>query len=152
MKERIAALINQIENGSITKDHGTEENSAAFDGRTCAETVALIDSLMNLLQTLNVAIEKANAVNRESLIALEMLKAKLAFSERLSEKCRRAEKFRYEENKQGGSDKIACELLIDQKALVKQVDRLKKEKQALEDHLAAVNAATFVDVDPQQFL
>jgi hypothetical protein len=44
---------------------------------------------MDLLQTFNARIEKANLVNRDGLIALETFKAKIAFYEKIVRKCRR---------------------------------------------------------------
>jgi hypothetical protein len=94
LKERIAALSNAIESADFTKTTGTEENTRACDGKTIMEAIAEVGVLMELLRDLNTKIEKANAVNRDSLIALETLKAKIAFYEKIAGKCRRGQTLR----------------------------------------------------------
>jgi hypothetical protein len=81
LKERIKELTNACCMASVTKARGTEENTAGFDGKSFADTVANVSLLMATLRDFNLAIEKANAVNKEDLITLETLKAEIAFYE-----------------------------------------------------------------------
>jgi hypothetical protein len=147
LKERIKKLIGQIERADVIKDAGTEENKAVFDGRTFDETLEMTVRLMESLRSLNMAVEKANVVNKEDLIALETLKAEIVLYDCVTRKCRWAEKFRYEENPEGGHNKINQELILDQAAIVSTFDSLKKMKNEIEERLAERNFKTPVDFD-----
>jgi len=78
LKERIKELTKACETASITKALGTAENTAGFDGKSFADSVANVSLLMAVLKDFNIAIEKANTVNKEDLITLETLKAEIA--------------------------------------------------------------------------
>ena len=148
LKERIKKLSSQISYAAAVKDAGTEENTSLFDGKTFSQTITTVDTLMSSLQELNLAIDTANVINREALISLETLKAKIALFENITVKCRGADKVRYEYNAAGGKDKIELEPLLDQKAMVSRFEELKKEKDALEQKLAESNFKTPVNFDP----
>jgi hypothetical protein len=147
LKERIKKLTTQISRADAAKDSGTTENTSLFDGKTFSQTIKVVDTLMSSLQELNLAIDTANVVNKADLIDLETLKAKIVLFDEIADKCRRAEKFRYEYNAAGGRDKIELEPLLDQKAIVIQLDDLKKNKEAIEEKLAESNFKTTVYFD-----
>ena len=147
LKERIKKLSAQINRADAVKDAGTAENTSLFDGKTFAETIKAVDTLMSSLRELNLAVDTANVVNRADLIALETIKAKIALFEEIADKCRRQEKFRYEYNAEGGKDKIALEPLLDQMAIVSRLEELKKNKEAQEEKLAESNFRTAVNFD-----
>ena len=147
LKERIKKLSARINQADAVKDTGTVENTSLFDGRTFAETIKAVDTLMSSIWELNLAVDTANVVNRADLIALETIKAKIALFEEIADKCRTQEKFRYEYNTEGGKDKIALESLLDQRAIVSRLEELKKNKEALEEKLAESNFRTAVNFD-----
>jgi len=147
MKERIRKLSGIVERADITKQVGTPENTSPFDGKTFNETVAEVSLLMATLRDFNVAIDKANAVNREDLISLETLKAEMAFYDSLTQKIRQASLFTYEYNKEGGRDKIEMEFLLDQKTVVSRLESLRKKKDDIEEKLAESNFKTEVNFD-----
>ncbi|MDR1956869.1 MAG: hypothetical protein LBQ30_08455 [Treponema sp.] len=149
LKEKIKKLTTQMSRADTVKDVGTAEHTAPFDGKTFSETITTVDHLMVVLRDLNIAIDKANSINREDLITLETTKAAIALYEDITDQCRRAEKVRYEYNAAGGRDKIALEPILDQKALVDQLDRLKQTKDAIEEKLADSNGKIPVDFDLQ---
>jgi hypothetical protein len=101
LKERISGLIDAIEGAEFSKSIGTEENTSPCDGKTLEEAVAEVHALMDILQELNAQIEKANAVNRDFLIMLETLKSKIAFYEKIAQKCRRCRKYEFECDEEG---------------------------------------------------
>jgi hypothetical protein len=111
------------------------------------DTAAAVSLLMATLRDLNIAIDRANAVNREDLITLETLKAEIAFYDTIIGKIRRAEKFSYEYNATGGRDKIEQEPVLNQKTVVAYLEELKKKKDAIEEKLAASNFNVQVDFD-----
>jgi hypothetical protein len=96
LKERIKKMSNACEGAAVTKPVGTAENTAAFDGKSFVDTAAAVSLLMATLRDFNIAIDRANAVNKEDLITLETLKAEIAFYDTITVKIRRAEKFSYE--------------------------------------------------------
>ena len=147
MKERIKKLSDIVQRAEITKQIGTLENTATFDGRTFSETVEEVSLLMAVLRDFNVAIDKANEVNRENLIGLETLKAEIAFYELITRKIRGAPPFIYEHNKEGGHDKIEVEFLLDQKVIVSHLESLRKKKDDIEEKLASSNFKTEVNFD-----
>jgi hypothetical protein len=149
LKERIKELTKACERASVTKTLGTAENTAGFDGKSFADSIAGISLLMSTLKDLNLAIEKANVVNKEDLITLETLKAEIAFYDTMVGKIRRAEEFDYEYNPDGGKDKIKLELVLDQQAVVAHYNELKKKKDKVEEKLAASNFAVQVDFDQE---
>jgi hypothetical protein len=71
LKERIKELTNACERERVTKPCGMEENTACFDGKSFADSVANVSLLMATLRDFNLAIEKANIVNKEDLITFE---------------------------------------------------------------------------------
>jgi hypothetical protein len=149
LKERIKELTKACERASVTKTLGTEENTVGFDGKSFSDSVANIRLLMSTLRNFNLAIEKANAVNKEDLITLETLKAEIAFYDTIAGKIRGAEKFAYEYNPDGGRDKIEQELVLDQQTVVAFYKDLKKKKEAIEEKLANSNFTIQVDFDQE---
>jgi len=147
LKERIKKSTEIIQGAEVSKQIGTAENTAVFDGKTFNEAITEVNFLMATLRDFNLAIDKANEVNREDLITLETLKAEIAFYDSISQKIRRAPRFSLEYNKEGGRDKIEMELLLDQKAIVSHFESLKKQKDDLEEKLAGSNAKTQVNFD-----
>ena len=147
IKERIRKLSDLVERAEITKQTGTVENTSAFDGKTFNETIAEVSLLMATLRDFNVAIDKANAVNRQDLISLETVKAEMAFYDSLTQTIRQASLFTYEPNKEGGRDKIEREFLLDQKAVVSRLESLRKKKDDIEEKLAESNFKTEVNFD-----
>jgi hypothetical protein len=152
LKERISNLINAIENAEFSKTAGTEENTSPCDGKTIKEAITEVNEIMDILFELNGRIEKANAVNRDSLIMLETLKAKIAFYEKVLQKCRRGREYVFEYDEKGERIKVDKELLVDQKSVIDMLANLKKEKDDLEEKIAAVNFNTNVDFDPEKIL
>jgi hypothetical protein len=149
LKERIKELTTACESASVTKALGTAENTVGFDGKSFADSIAGISLLMSTLRDLNLAIEKANVVNKEDIITLETLKAEIAFYDTMVGKIRRAEEFDYEYNPDGGKDKIELELILDQQAVVAHYNELKKKKDTVEEKLAASNFTVQVNFDQE---
>jgi hypothetical protein len=149
LKERIKELTKACERASVTKALGTAENTAGFDGKSFTDSVANVSLLMSMLRDFNLAIEKANAVNKEDLITLETLKAEIAFYDTIAGNIRRAEQFDYEYNPDGGRDKIELELVLDQQTVVAHYKDLKKKKEAIEEKLANSNFTVQVDFDQE---
>jgi hypothetical protein len=147
LKEKISRLTSLTGGAEITKPAGKEENMAVFDGKTFKETISTVCLLMTTLRDFNLAIEKANAVNKEDLITLESLKAEIAFYESIAGKFRRVEKYSYEYNSSGGRDKIELEPVLDQTAIVSRLDELKKKKDEIEERLANSNFKIIVEFD-----
>ena len=147
LKGRISKLSGIVQRAEVTKQIGTLENTAVFDGMTFNEAVAEVQFLMATLRDFNLAIDKANQVNREDLIALETVKAEIAFYEQITQKIRQAPLFFYEHNREGGRDKIEMEFLLEQKTVVSHFENLKKKKDDIEEKLAASNAKTKVLFD-----
>jgi hypothetical protein len=147
LKERIKKLTSLTDAADITKPVDKEEHTAIFDGKTFKETISAVCLLMATLRDFNLAIERANTVNKEDLIALESLKAEIAFYESIAEKFRHVEKHSYEYNPTGGRDKIELELVLEQKAIVSHLDELKKKKDEIEERLTTSNFKTMVEFD-----
>jgi hypothetical protein len=147
LKERIKKLTGLTDSAAITKPVGTAENTTIFDGKTFSETIANVSLLMSTLRDFNIAIDKANAVNREDLIALETLKAEIAFYDNITRQIRQADKYSYEYNSAGGRDKIELEPVLDQKAVVARHEEIKKKKDEIEEKLANSNFRVQVDFD-----
>jgi hypothetical protein len=147
LKEKIGKLTSLTDAANITKPADKEENTVIFDGKTFKETMSAVCLLMATLRDFNLAIEKANAVNKEDLITLESLKAEIAFYESIAGKFRRVEKYSYEYNPAGGRDKIELEPVLEQKAVVSHLDELKKKKDEIEERLANSNFKTMVEFD-----
>jgi hypothetical protein len=149
LKERIKELTKACGGASVTKTLGTAENTAGFDGKSFADSIASVSLLMSTLRDFNLAIEKANTVNKEDLITLETLKAEIVFYDTIVGKIRRAEQFDYEYNPDGGRDKIELELVLDQQTVVARYKELKKKKDKIEEKLAASNFAVQVNFDQE---
>jgi hypothetical protein len=147
LKEKIKKLTNLTDSADMTKPAGKEENTTVFDGKTFNETIAAVSLLMATLRDFNMAIEKANAVNKEDLITLESLKAEIAFYDSIAGNFRRVKKVSYEFNAAGGHDKIELEPILDQKAVVAKLGALKKKKDEIEERLANSNFNTVVEFD-----
>jgi len=147
MKERIKKLSDILYGASITKKTGTVENTSALDGRTFKETVEQMCLLMAALRDFNIAIDKANQVNREDLISLESLKAEMAFYDSITQKMRRAPDFYTEYNKEGGAVEIEAEFLLDQKTAISHLESLRKKKDDIEEKLGSSNYKTEVLFD-----
>ena len=147
LKEKIKRLSEIVQRAEVTKQAGTNENTAVFDGLTFNSTIDQVKLLMATLRDFNLAIDKANEVNRTDLITLETLKAEMAFYDTVAQKVRKAQPFTYEYNAEGGRDKIEMELLLDQKSIVSHYENLKKQKDDIEEKLATSNSNTQVDFD-----
>jgi hypothetical protein len=65
----------------------------------------------------------------------------------VADKCRNAEKFRYEYNAEGGHDKIEQEPILNQTAIVAKLEGFKKAKDQIEEKLAEANFKTPVAFD-----
>ncbi|MDR1232515.1 MAG: hypothetical protein LBK61_14070 [Spirochaetaceae bacterium] len=74
IKERISGLTAAIEGAEFDKPVRTDENTSPCDGKTLEEAFAEVHGLTDILQELNDRIEKANMVNKNSLIILETFK------------------------------------------------------------------------------
>ena len=147
LKERIKRLSEIANRAEATKPEGTDENTAIFDGKTFDETIDEVSVLMAVLRDLNLAVDKANLVNKEDLINLESLKAEIAFYENITQKVRNAPLYSYEYNAEGGRDKVKQEALLSQKKVVAHLDSLKKKKDSIEEKLAKSNIETQVEYD-----
>ena len=147
LKEQIKKLTELVQRAEVTKQTGTKENTTAFDGLTFNDVVEQIKLLMATLHDFNLAIDKANEVNRADLIDLETIKAEISFFDTVVQKVRKAQPFSYEYNAEGGHDKIEMELLLDQKSIVSHYENLKKQKDNIEEKLATSNSNTQVDFD-----
>jgi len=147
LKERIKRLSEITGRADIVKPEGTEENTAIFDGKTFKDTTEQVSILMNVLRDFNIAIDKANSVNKEALINLESLKAEIAFYENITQKVRNAPLYSYEYNAEGGRDKIKQEVLLSQKDIVAHLEALKKKKDDIEENLTKSNIETQVNFD-----
>jgi molybdopterin converting factor small subunit len=147
LKEKISKLTSLTGSADMTKPANQAENTTVFDGKTFSETISAVSLLMATLKDFNLAIEKANAVNKEDLITLESLKAEIAFYDSIVNKFRRVEKYSYEYNSSGGRDKIELEPVLDQKTLVSKLEELKKKKDEIEERLANSNFKTVVEFD-----
>jgi hypothetical protein len=152
LKERISGLISAIEEAEFSKPIGTEEDRSPCDGKTLEEAITEVHALMDILRELNERIEKANTVNKDSLISVETLKAKIAFYETIVKKCRREKKYEFGYDEQGGRVKVNKEPLVDQKEVSVLLTNLKKEKDILEEEIGAANFNTTVDFDPEKIL
>lgn len=152
LKERISGLTGAIESAEFSKTAGTEENTSPCDGKTLEDAISEVDALMDMLWELNGRIEKANTINRDSLILLETLKSKIAFYEKLVQKCRRAKNYAFEYDEKGERIKVDKEALVDQKAAAAMLAKVKKEKDGIEEKISAVNFNTSVDFDPEKIL
>ena len=152
LKERIAGLSSAVESTEFSKTAGTKENTNPCDGISLVEAIIEVDVLMELLRELNLKIEKANTINRDLLINLETLKAKIAFYEKLVKKCRCIMKYEYEYDVKGEQVKVDKEPLVDQKHITAVLASLKKEKDALEEKINASNYCSIVDFDPETIL
>ena len=147
LKERIKKLSDIIQRAEVTKQTGTKENTTVFEGLTFNCAIEQVKLLMATLRDFNLAVDKANEINRADLITLETLKAEIAFYDSITQKIRQAQPFTYEHNAEGGRDKIALELLLDQKSIVSHYENLKKQKDDIEEKLATSNSNTQVDFD-----
>lgn len=152
LKERISSLTGAIESAEFSKTTGTEENTSPCDGKTLEESISEVDALMDMLWELNGRIEKANTINRDSLILLETLKSKIAFYEKVVQKCRRSKKYEFEYDAQGERIKVDKEPLVDQRTVTAMLAKVKQEKDGIEEKISAVNFNTNVDFDPEKIL
>ena len=149
LKERIKELTRTCQRARVTKPVGTPEITTSFDGKSFTDSIANVSLLMATLRDFNLAIEKSNAANKEDLIALETLKAEIAFYDTIVGKIRNAERFEYEYNKDGGQDKIELEPVLNQQAVVDHWKNLRKKKDAIEEKLANSNLSIKVDFDQE---
>ncbi|MDR1232516.1 MAG: hypothetical protein LBK61_14075 [Spirochaetaceae bacterium] len=78
--------------------------------------------------------------------------SKIAFYEKVVQKCRRGRSYEFEYDENGKRVKIDKEPLINQKAVTAVLTDLKKEKDNLEEKIAAVNFNTSIDFDPEKIL
>ena len=149
LKERIKELTRTCGRATVTKPIGKAENTTVFDGKTLADTIANISLLMSTLKDFNLAIEKANTANKEDLITMETLKAEIAFYDVIVSKIRGAREFEYEDNPEGGRDKIELELVVNQQEMVNYWKNLIKKREVIEEKLAISNLAIQVDFDKE---
>ena len=149
LKEQIAGLSEAIENADFSKSIGTFENTNPFDGKTLAESIMEVSILMDTLCELNSKIEKANTVNRFSLVRLETLKARIAFYEKIAKKCRQRKTYEFENNEEGECIKVMKEPLVEQGQITTILAALKKDKERLEEEISSVNFGAIVDFDPE---
>jgi len=147
LKEKISKLSAIIHGADVTKPVGSPENTTVFDGNSFNETIERVRLLMSTLRDFNLAIDKANGINRTDLINLETLKAEIAFYDTVIQKIRQAPLFAYEYNAEGGRDKVQLELLSDQKSLIAHYENLIKQKDSIEEKLASSNSITQVSFD-----
>ena len=147
LKEKISKLSGIINGADVTKPVGTPENTTVFDGSSFNETIERIRLLMSTLRDFNLAIDKANGVNRTDLINLETLKAEIAFYDSVIKKIRQVPPFTYEYNAEGGRDKVQLELLLDQKSIIAHYENLIKQKDSIEEKLTTSNSNTQVSFD-----
>ncbi|MDR0583264.1 MAG: hypothetical protein LBG57_02800 [Treponema sp.] len=152
LKERIQYLSGLIKDASYQRNKGEEENCAELDGKTLQAVISETAGLMDLLCEFNHAIDKANEVNRDDLTTLETIKAKINLYTGVTEQCRKFKGYDYEypeDRKDFSTDmvKVLKELNIDQKAMVGELESLKKEKDKLEEQLSRRNYETKVEFD-----
>jgi hypothetical protein len=156
IKEKIQRLNALITGASYEKEAGTEENCTKLDGMSLQETITQAVSLMNLLCDFNKAIEKVNEVNRADLATLESVKAKISLYEQITLLCRACKGYEdeYREVHAVGYEKVRVikELVLDQAAMVKELEAFKKEKNRLEENLSRSNYETKVDFDTDKIL
>ena len=152
LKERISNLSGSIDGADFTKNTDAEENTSPCDGKTLTEAIAEVNVLMDILLDLNSKIDKANLVNRDSLINMETLKSKISFYEKVLKKCRWGKKYDFEFDEKGERIKVSKELLVDQKEMIAILASLKKEKDALEENITTSNFNTNVGFDPDVIL
>jgi len=147
LKEKISKLSGIIQGADVTKPAGSPENTTVFDGNSFNETIERVRLLMSTLRDFNLAIDKANGINRADLINLETLKAEIAFYDTVIQKIRQVPPFAYEYNSEGGRDKVQLELLLDQKSVIAHYENLIKQKDSIEEKLASSNSITQVSFD-----
>jgi hypothetical protein len=157
LKEKIQYLSGLIKGASYQKDEGAEENCAGLDGKTLQAAIGEAAALMDLLCDFNHAIDEANKVNREDLTTLETIKAKISLYEGVTGKCRTFTGYEYEypkDRRDFSTDmvKVIKELIVDQKAMVNELESLKKEKDKIEERLSRRNYETAVDFDTARVL
>ncbi|AEF86292.1 hypothetical protein TREPR_1871 [Treponema primitia ZAS-2] len=150
LKDRIRDLKERVASAEYEKTEGGEEHTWRLDGKTLKETIELTDTLMDLLCTLNEAIENANTENRLDLVRMEALKQKLAFYSGIVLKCREGKRFEYEYPEGYGSEKmtkITKVLVLDQPSMVEKYNALKNESVQIEVKLSKHNAKINVEFD-----
>jgi hypothetical protein len=158
LKEKIAEMAAMRNAASIDKTVGEEENRKPFDGKTYQQNVEESIRLMDLLFSFNQAIEKANEANRMDLLARESLQSKMALYSCLVSQCRKHKGYDYEYPEAREDDiyerptkvKVLKELVLDQDALVKKLQGLKKSRIRLDEKLARSNEQLQVDFDERR--
>jgi hypothetical protein len=156
LKEKIQHLNNLIKNATYEKEEDAEEKGVELDGMILKEALAKAIALMDLLCDFNKAIETANEINRADLVALESIRAKIALYEQITAKCRVCKGFehQYKEVASGiyKEVKIIKHPLLDQSAMVKELDIFRKEKTSLEEKLSRSNYAAKVNFDVEKII
>jgi hypothetical protein len=156
IKEKIQHLNVLIKGAVYEKDVGAEEKSAGLDGMKLHEAIIQADRLMDLLCNFNKAIEKANEVNRAFLTTVESLKAKIALYEQVTASCRACTGYKdeYRDMPSFGYRQVRIyqEPILEQVAVVKKLESLKREKNQLEEKLSRSNYETKVDFDTDSIL
>jgi CRISPR/Cas system CSM-associated protein Csm2 small subunit len=156
LKDKIAHLNKLIEDANYEKEKGAEENTSKLDGKTLEATINESTALMDLLRELNQAITRANAPNREDLISLESLRAKIALFETVARHCRNRKSKEEGQLSRVLNEEVWKETVydpvLDQTKYVAALNDLKKEKEKLEDILAGRNAEFKVDFDKEKIL
>jgi hypothetical protein len=156
LKEKIQHLNVLIKGATYEKDAGTEEKCTELDGITLHETIIQADRLMDLLCDFNKAIEKVNEVNRDDLATVETMRAKIALYEQVTASCRACKGYKdeYRDMPTFGyrEVKIVQEPILEQVAVVKKLEDLKKEKNQLEEKLSRSNYETKVNFDTERIL
>jgi hypothetical protein len=129
-----------------SEDDGSDEAKkyANLDGKTYDEALIEIDEIRDALRDLNLAIEKANEVNRLALNELHSLSSSISWEERMVRTARNFKEstMMYEQ----GSEK-PVEVFFRRASktdFVKRLASLKKRKDELEDVISANNGRTVV--------
>jgi hypothetical protein len=68
------------------------------------------------------------------------------------QKCRRGRKYEFEYDREGERIKVDKEPLVEQKRVTAMLAKLKKDKDTIEEKIAAVNFNVNVDFDPEKIL
>jgi len=156
LKDKIQRLNGLIKKADFEKTVGTQENCTGLDGRTLKQAIEASIGLMSLLEEFNQAIDKANVVNRPDLVSLETLNAKIALYEQIAASCRACKgyDFEYPEQRNTNYDmvKVKKEMVVDQAAVIQELNGLKKAKNALEEKLSSSNGKTLVDFDAAKIM
>ena len=143
LQEEINTLKGMMSGKIIIKEVKEPENTRLLNGMTCAEWFALTNAKIAELAQLVVAIDKANAKIKPLLSELNILKSQKSFLERLNGYIVDSpRKYYYAEN-----DKtVYLELTLEQEKVLRQMDVLTAQIDALEEKIGQLNGSTQVIV------